>query len=48
MSFNLSYMSSPITTEIILMIKESMYKAGIDARPNPMDFTLFYKNASRT
>ena len=45
MSFNLSYMSSPITTEIILMIKESMYKAGIDARPNPMDFTLFYKNA---
>ena len=27
------------------MMKESMYKAGIDANPNPMDFTLFYKNA---
>ncbi len=45
MSFNLSYMSSPITKEIVLMMKESMYKAGIEANPNPMDFTLFYKNA---
>ncbi|MDA9663622.1 ABC transporter substrate-binding protein [bacterium] len=45
MSFKLSYMSSPISKEIVLMIKESMYKAGVDAIPNPMDFTLFYKNA---
>ena len=45
MSFNLSYMSSPITKEIVLMIKETMYKAGIEANPDPMDFTLFYKNA---
>lgn len=45
-SFNLSYMSgSASTKEIVLMIKEAMYKAGIDANPNPMDFTLFYKNA---
>ena len=43
--FKLSYMSSPITTEIVLMIKESMYKAGVVAEPTPMDFTLFYKNA---
>ncbi len=43
--FRLSYMSSPLTTEIVLMIKESMYKAGIVADPTPMDFTLFYKNA---
>ena len=43
--FKLSYMSSPISKEIVLMIKESMYKAGIFAEPTPMDFTLFYKNA---
>jgi len=43
--FKLSYMSSPITKEIVLMIKESMYKAGLFAEPTPMDFTLFYKNA---
>ena len=44
-SFKLSYMSSPTTKEIVLMIKESMYKAGVVAEPTPMDFTLFYKNA---
>jgi len=44
-SFKLSYMSSPISKEIVLMIKESIYKAGIVAEPTPMDFTLFYKNA---
>lgn len=44
-SFKLSYMSSPISKEIVLMMKESMYKAGIVAEPTPMDFTLFYKNA---
>jgi len=43
--FKFSYMQSPTSTEIILMIKESMYKAGIVADPDPMDFTLFYKNA---
>ena len=44
-SFKLSYMSSPSSTEIVLMIKESIYKAGVVAEPTPMDFTLFYKNA---
>ena len=44
-SFKLSYMSSPTSKEIVLMMKESMYKAGIVAEPTPMDFTLFYKNA---
>lgn len=43
--FKLSYMTSPITKEIVLMIKESMYKAGVVANPTPMDFSLFYKNA---
>lgn len=45
-SFKLSYMSGAAATkEMILMIKESMYKAGVDVIPTPMDFTLFYKNA---
>tara|TARA_B100000902_G_scaffold27463_1_gene33055 strand:+ start:318 stop:2096 length:1779 start_codon:yes stop_codon:yes gene_type:complete len=43
--FKLSYMQSPTSKEIVLMIKESMYKAGVVAEPTPMDFTLFYKNA---
>ena len=43
--FKLSYMGRPVTKEIVLMMKESMYKAGIVADPTPMDFTLFYKNA---
>ena len=43
--FKLSYMSSPTSKVIALMIKEKMYLAGILADPTPMDFTLFYKNA---
>lgn len=46
LSFKLSYMSgNAATKETILMIKEEMYKAGVDVIPSPMDFTLFYKNA---
>ena len=44
-SFKFSYMSSPTSTEIVLMMKESMYRAGVVAEPTPMDFSLFYKNA---
>ena len=43
--FKFSYMSSPASKEVVLMMKESMYKAGIVAEPTPMDFSLFYKNA---
>ena len=43
--FKLNYMSSPVTKEIVLMIKESMYKAGVIAELRPMDFSIFYKNA---
>lgn len=43
--FKFSYMSSPTSKEIVLMMRESMYRAGIVAEPTPMDFTLFYKNA---
>ena len=44
-SFQLSYMQSPTSKVIAHLIKESMYKAGIEAVPTPMDFTLFYNNA---
>ena len=44
-SFKFSYMASPTSKEIVMMMKESMYKAGIVAEPTPMDFSLFYKNA---
>lgn len=45
LSFELSYMSSAASKETALMIKESMWRAGVEVNPNPMDFTLFYKNA---
>ena len=39
-------MSSPTTKEIVLMIKESMYKSlECFAELRPMDFSIFYKNA---
>ena len=43
--FKLSYMNSPTSKVIALLIKEKMYLAGILVEPTPMDFTLFYKNA---
>jgi peptide/nickel transport system substrate-binding protein len=45
LSFELSYMSSPTSKETALIIKESLWRAGVNAVPTPMDFTLFYKNA---
>ena len=44
--FKFSYMQSPTSTEIVLIMKESLYKAGIVAEPEGMDFNLFYKNAA--
>ncbi|MCC6768568.1 MAG: hypothetical protein IT240_05965 [Bacteroidia bacterium] len=46
-SFALSYMVSPVTREIALLIRNAMYQAGIDARPDPMDFSVFYERAAR-
>ncbi len=43
--FYLNYMSSPVSKEIVLMIKEAMYQAGVEVVPNPMDFAIFYKKA---
>ena len=46
-SFRFSYMKSPVTTQIVLMIQETMKKAGVDIIPNPMDFSLFYDRAKK-
>lgn len=46
LSFKLNYMpeASPCQ-EMVLMIKEEAYKAGIEVIPNPMDFSIFYEKA---
>lgn len=46
LSFKMNYMpeASP-SQEIVLMIKEEAYKAGIEIIPNPMDFSAFYEKA---
>lgn len=45
-SFALSYMISPVTKEIAQIMRRSYYKAGIDARLDPMDFSVFYQKAA--
>lgn len=44
-SFALSYMVSPVTKDIALMIRSECIKIGIDARPDPMEFSYFYQQA---
>ena len=44
-SFGLSYMISPVTSEMVRMIKTEFYKAGIEVRSEPMEFSVFYQNA---
>ena len=44
-TFNFSYMSSATSTQVVLMIQESMKQAGVNAIPSPMDFSLFYERA---
>ncbi|HRE75022.1 MAG TPA: ABC transporter substrate-binding protein [Flavobacteriales bacterium] len=44
--FRLNYMSDAAPSkEICLMIKENLYKAGLDVIPNPLEFSLFYEKA---
>lgn len=45
-SFSLSYMISPVTKEIAQIIRNNMYKAGIEVKADPMDFVVFYKQAA--
>jgi ABC-type transport system substrate-binding protein len=45
-SFDLNYFgNSQLSKEMALMVKEEMYKAGIEVNTQPMDFNLLYKSA---
>lgn len=44
--FKISYPIGGSTKDIVLMIVDEMKKVGIQAIANPMDFSVFYKNAS--
>lgn len=45
LSFKLAYMISPVTKDIALMIREECLKVGIDAQPDPLEFSYFYQQA---
>ena len=48
MSFDLHYFAgSQASKDIALMIKEAMYKAGVEANPKPLEFTIFYDKAQK-
>lgn len=45
LSFDLSYMISPVTKDLVLMIRNEARKVGVDVKPNPMEFSFFYQQA---
>lgn len=45
LSFKLSYMISPVTKDMVLMIRNEMLKAGVNAEPDPLEFSVFYQRA---
>jgi peptide/nickel transport system substrate-binding protein len=46
-NFQLSYMISPVTKEIVQIIRNEMYKAGIEVGANPLDFSIFYQTVQK-
>jgi len=44
-SFGLSYMISPVTGELVELIKNTFYAAGIEVRPDGQEFSSFYEQA---
>jgi len=46
-NFQLSYMISPVTKEIVQIIRSELYKAGIEVSSNPMDFSIFYQKEQK-
>jgi len=46
-NFQLSYMISPVTKEIVQIIRSELYKAGIEVSSNPMDFSIFYQTVQK-
>lgn len=48
LSFNLNYMSGPsFIKDIVTIITEAMYKAGVKANPQGLDFAVFYEKAQK-
>lgn len=46
LEFNLSYMTTDVSwKDISQMVSEAMYKAGVKANMDPLDFAVFYDNA---
>jgi peptide/nickel transport system substrate-binding protein len=46
LSFDLNYMAGPsFIKDVVLMITEAMYQAGVKANPQALDFALFYEKA---
>jgi len=46
LSFHLTYSATPINKEAALMIKDAMYKAGVEVIPDPVDQVELQKRAS--
>lgn len=44
-SFSLSYMISPVTGELVQLIKNSFYSVGIEIKPDGLEFSAFYEQA---
>ncbi len=44
-SFSLSYMISPVTGELVQLIKNAFYTVGIDIKPDGLEFSAFYEQA---
>jgi peptide/nickel transport system substrate-binding protein len=47
LSFRLTYSSNPTNKQIMLMIKEAMYKAGVEVIPDPVDMGELQNKARR-
>ena len=48
LSFDLNYMAGPsFIKDVVTMITEAMYKAGVKANPQPLDFAVFYDKAQK-
>ena len=44
-SFSLSYMISPVTGELVQLIKNAYYNVGIEIKPEGLEFSAFYEQA---
>lgn len=48
LSFDLNYMAGPsFIKDVVTMITEAMYKAGVKANPQALDFAVFYEKAQK-